>query len=59
MSWATKPSARTMSITDQLAARLTLTCSTRGSRARAAASIAWHRSTFLAKGMAHSGSSPV
>ena len=57
MSVATKPSARTISTTDQLPDSATLTCATRGSRARAAASIAWHSSTFLAKGIADSGSS--
>ena len=39
-----------MSITLQLAARLTLTWATRGSRARAAASIFWHSATFSANG---------
>jgi hypothetical protein len=35
----------------------TLTCATRGSRARAAASISWHNATFFAKGISASGSS--
>ena len=45
-SCATKPSARTMSITLQLAASETATWATRGSRARAAASICWHSATL-------------
>ena len=46
-----------MSITLQLAARLTLTWATRGSRARAAASIRWHSATLSANGIRLSGSS--
>ena len=55
MSVARKPSARTISTTDQLPARLTDTCAMRGSRARAAASISWHSATFFAKGIRSSG----
>ena len=46
-------------ITDQLPARLTETWATRGSRARAAASIAAHRVTFSAKGTSSSGLASV
>ena len=58
-SCATKPSARTMSITLHEPASETVTCLTRGSRARAAASIAWHSSTLRAKGTRLSGSESV
>ena len=58
-SFATKPSERTMSMTLQLAASETATCATRGSRARAAASIFWQSATFSANGMTASGSSAV
>ena len=46
-----------MSITLQLAASATLTCATRGSRARAAASIFSHSATLSANGTRLSGSS--
>ena len=46
-----------MSITLQLAASATLTWATRGSRARAAASIRSHKATFSANGISDSGSS--
>ena len=46
-----------MSITLQLAASDTLTWATRGSRARAAASICWHSATLSANGIRLSGSS--
>ena len=42
-SVATKPSARTISTTLHDPDSITLTCATRGSRARAAASISWHK----------------
>ena len=48
-----------ISTTDQLPARLTDTCATRGSRARAAASIAAHSVTFSAKGTISSGLASV
>ena len=59
MSWATKPSGRTMSITLHEPASITETWETRGSRARAAASICWQSATFLAKGIRLRGSASV
>ena len=59
MSVATKPSARTISTTDQLPEMLALTWLTRGSRARAAASIVSSSFTFSANGTASSGEASV
>gem|GEM_PF-6974339 len=59
MSCATKPSGRTISTTLHEPPSMTDTCATRGSRARAAASIAWQSATFLANGIALNGSASV